>query len=222
MQEKDLTGHGPVTPRGRRPRGQLYRNRTNAGWTYGVRFRWEGKRHYRTIGHSQDGWTKKKAEVVIERLMAALWAGAWNPDGDRREPEPEPAREASFEEFALEWFERKRGTGGADGRGLSPSGEADLGWALDHLRAWFGGMRLSEITVEEVERFAHAKLAAGGLSPTSVRKFVRVLRAILATAVRYDRIQRNPTEGVTVKAPAYRAAYLDRAEQIAALLDAAD
>lgn len=216
----------------RRPTGQIYTNRTKAGRSYGVRFRWNGRRHYRTIGHSADGWTKRKAEAEIERLMAALWAGVWDPDTDRRESEPEPARDETFEEFALGWYDRKRATGGRDGRGLSASGEADLGWALDHLRAWFGGMRLSEITVEEIERFAHAKLTTprGGdgpladrpLSPTSVRKFVRVLRSILAQAMRWERISRNAAEEVRVNAPAYRGSYLDRAEHIAALLDAAE
>jgi integrase len=223
----------------RRPSGQLYRNRTKDGWTYGVRFRWNGKRRYRTIGHSQDGWTKKKAEVEIERLMAALWAGAWEPEADRRDPEPEPDPEPTFEEFVMGrkgsedegWFERRCADGGRDGRGLSPSGEADLARACDHLRLWFGPMRLSEITVEEVERFAHAKRTRprGGrgpasnrpLSPTSVRRFVRVLRAILAETVRWGRIPRNPADGVKVKAPAYRGTFLDKAEQLQVLLEAA-
>lgn len=217
----------------RRPRGQLYRVKTKAGQSYGVRFRWNGRRYYRTLGYSVDGMTRRDAEREIERLMAAVWTGAWDPEEDRRraaEPEPEP--EVTFDRFAMEWFDRRKATGGRDGRGLSESGDADLAWALDHLRAWFGGFRLSEITVEEVEQFVHAKrtLSRGGsgpladrpLSPTSVRKFVRVLRSILATAVRYDRIPRNVADDVKVPASHFRGSYLDRAEEVAALLDAAD
>jgi len=116
------------------------------------------------------------------------------------------------------WFEQRRASGGRSEDGLSERGEADLAWALDHLRAWFGGMALSSITTQEVERFLHAKRTTGGLSPTSMRRFVRLLRAILQTAIRYDLIARNPAEGVTVKVKPYRGTYLDKAEQLTALL----
>ena len=89
--------------------------------------------------------------------MSALWIGAWGPAEDGQEPEQETAEEETFDSFALGWLEKQRASGGRNGDGLSESGEQDLAWCLDHLRAWFGGLRLSEISTEEVERFVHAK-----------------------------------------------------------------
>lgn len=206
--------------RRRRPTGQLCRIKTKIGWSYGVRFRWNGKRRYRTIGHSADGMTKREAEREIERLMAALWSGAWNPEEDEQRPVEEPEPEETFDAFALAWHARRLKTGGRDGGGLSERGAEALAWQLDHVRAWFGGFRLGEITVEEVERFAYAKRDAG-LSPTSVNKFLRVLRAVLKVAVRYGRIDRNPAEDVRLPQPRFKGSFLDRAEHLAALLDAA-
>lgn len=205
----------------RRPTGQLCRTKTKAGTTFGVRFRWEGKRRYRVVGYSADGMTKRAAEREIERLMAALWSGGWEPaEDERRRPEREAAEAETFDAFALEWYLRRATTGGRDGGGLSERGTEALCWQLDHVRAWFGGFALREITVEEVERFAYAKRDAG-LSPTSVNKFLRVLRAVMKVAVRYGRIDRNPAEDVRLPQPRFKGSYLDRAEHVEALLDAA-
>lgn len=58
--------------------------------SFGVRFQWQGKRRYRTLGSSAGGWTKQMAQKEIDRLMALLVGGAWDPDEDeRRESEPE-------------------------------------------------------------------------------------------------------------------------------------
>lgn len=205
----------------RRPTGQLCRTRTKAGTTFGVRFRWQGKRRYRVIGYSQDGMNKRAAEREIERLMAALWSGGWEPaEDERRRPEREAAEAETFDAFATAWYLRRATSGGRDGRGLTENGTGDLAWQLDHLRAWFGGFRLAEIDTEEVERFAYAKRDAG-LSPTSVNKFLRTLRAVMKVAVRYGRIDRNPAEDVRLPQPRFRGSFLDRPEHIAALLDGA-
>ena len=228
-----IAGYGPTTRRERRPTGQLYRTKTRSpsGTSFAVRFRWNGERMYRTLGHSQDGWTKASAEKEIERLMSALWIGAWDPAEDDREAEQEAAEEETFDSFSLGWYERRRASGGRNGDGLSESGEADLAQCRDHLLTGFGGMKLSEITTEKVERFAHAKRTSprGGkgphagraLSGTYVRKMVRVLSAILRDAVRYERIPRNVAEDVRVKAPKFNGTSLDSADAISALLDAA-
>lgn len=67
----------------------------------------------------------------------------------------------------------------------------------------------------------HAKRADGGLSMTSVNKTLTVLRAILKTAVRYGHVERNTAEDCRLPAVKFRGSHLDRADQIAALLDAA-
>jgi integrase/recombinase XerD len=131
----------------------------------------------------------------------------------------------TFEKFAVEWMDRRRVLGGKRGRGLSESAEADLTWRLGHLNAWFGSMRLNEVTEEEVERYATAKRAAkvrdGGLGATSTNKTLATLEAVFATAVRYRLIDRNPADGYRVPGAAKKTAHLTSAAQILRLLDAA-
>ena len=223
-----IAGYGPTTRRGRRPTGQLYRTKTKSppGASYAVRFRWNGERLYRDHrplrGRLDEGQGGEGDRAPDERAVGRrLGPGGGRPGGagagDRGGGDAStPSR--------LGWLEKQRASGGRNGDGLSESGEQDLAWCLDHLRAWFGGMRLSEITTEEVERFVHAKRTSprGGdgpnagtpLSGTSVRKFVRVLRSILAVAVRWERIPRNPAEGVRVKAPRFKGTSLDSADAI--------
>ena len=94
------------------------------------------------------------------------------------------------------WFDRRCELGGRSGKGLSESGRADLRNILDqHLLPWFGGFRLDEINVEEVDAYAAAKRREGRIGPTYLNKTLATLRAILRDAVRYGRIPRQPGRG---------------------------
>lgn len=204
----------------RKPTGQLYENRsktTGKVTSYGVRFRYGGKRHYITL----DATTRKDAETAAAHLLADVHRGLWI-SPEERAPEREPREMPTFAEFATDWFRALCDEGGRDGRGLSPSGQADLMWRLGHLRE-FGPLRLDAITVEEVDRFRRRKVTRGGLAPSSINKFIETLAAILEVAVEYEHIPRNPARGKRrrLNAAKPKRAYLDRAEHITALLDAA-
>jgi integrase len=204
----------------RKPTGQLYENRsktTGKVTSYGVRLRYAGKRRYVTL----DATTRKEAETAAGHLLADVQRGLWTPP-EERAPEREPREMPTFAEFASEWFRALCEEGGRDGRGLSPKGREDLLWRLGHLRE-FGPLRLNAITVEEVDRFRRRKVARGGLAPSSINKFIETLAAILEVAVEYEHIDRNPAKGKRrrLNAAKPKRAYLDRAEHIAALLDAA-
>ena len=74
----------------RRPTGQYYEWKTKAGTTsYGVRFRYRGKRRFETLGSSVDGMTRNKAEQAMADLMADVRRDLWIPP-DERVPDPEP------------------------------------------------------------------------------------------------------------------------------------
>jgi integrase len=200
--------------------GQLYENcskTTGKVTSYGVRFRYGGKRHYITL----DATTRKEAVTAAGHLLADVQRGLWIPPAEAT-PERQPREMPTFAEFASDWFRALCAEGGRDGRGLSPSGRADLLWRLGHLRE-FGPLRLDAITVEEVDRFRRRKVTRGGLSPSSINKFIDTLAAVLEVAVEYEHIPRNPAKGkrrrLNVAKP--KRAYLDRPEHIAALLDAA-
>jgi integrase len=113
--------------------------------------------------------------------------------------------------------------GGRRGLGLSRAGRADLQWRLGHLLPFFGPMRLDEITVLEVDRYRLALVQHSRLGTTSINMTLTTLAAILETAVEYELIDRNPGKGRRRRLPAVKPkrVWLDRADHISALLDAA-
>lgn len=122
----------------------------------------------------------------------------------------------TFAAFAAEWWEGKR-------LELRPTTVAAYEYELRHLLRFFGDLRLSEITVREVDRYRRAQVAAGRLSATYVNATLTRLAQILELAVEYELIARNPAAGRRrrLRAPRPRPVHLDAAEQITALLDAA-
>lgn len=216
--------------------GQVYERKTKRGTIYGLRFVLperdaDGKprRVYETLGRSWEGCDRREAEARAERLLARVRLGQYRTREEvareRAERESGRVEVPAFEEFAAEWFERRKVLGGRRGTGLSASGENDLGWRLAHLNGWFGGLRLDEVTEEEVERYATAKRAApvreGGLGGTSANKTLSTLEAIFDVAVRYRRVERNPVAGYRVPAARYVAPIMSTAAQMEGLLDAA-
>jgi integrase len=74
-----------------------------------------------------------------------------------------------------------------------------------------------------VDRYRLGKVREGKLGVTSINKTLTTLAAILEAAVEYGLIDRNPAHGRRRRLPAVapRRSWLDRADHIAALLDAA-
>lgn len=198
----------------RKPTGQLYENRskvTGKVTSYGVRFRHGGKRRYVTL----DVANRREAEAAMTHLMADVQRGLWTAPEDRA-PEPEPQTMPTFAEFASEWFH------GRVAEGLSEKGQQDVLWRLGHLRH-LGPVSLDRIGVEDVDRLRRAKLSEGRLSPSSINKLIATLGAVLEVAVEYEHVPRNVAKGKRRRLRVSRPArtYLDRAEHVAALLDAA-
>jgi integrase len=190
--------------------------------TYGLRFRAYGRREYVTLGTAEDGWTQAKAQTELENVLADVRRGIWRPLV--MEPVEAPREVPTFHAFASEWFERQVLEGGSRGDGLSDAGKADLTWRLaNHLLPAFASRRLDQITVEDVDRYRLGKVREGKLNATSINKSLATLAAILEAAVEYELIDRNPARGRRRRLPAVapRRSWLDRAEHIAALLDAA-
>lgn len=212
MQSKDRT----LPPRaGRKATGQVIVYEGKRGRTYSLRFRAGGKRRSVTLGAEADGWTRARAQQELENVLADVRRGLWRP------PEPPPTveerRDPTFHEFASEWLAERRPE-------LRPSSAADYEWQLvHHLLPFFARHRLSQITVQEVDRYRHAQVAEGRLSPTSINKTITRLAQIMEVAVENEIVDRNPAKGRRrrLKAARPRPVHLDAAEQIVALLDAA-
>jgi integrase len=161
--------------------------------SYGIRFRANGKRQYVTLGRPEEGWTKQKAEVELSNHLALVRMGKWVPP----KPSPETARadaDTTFLEFASDWFESNR-------HGWSERTISDYKWALElHVLPFFADLRLSEITIETVDRFRAVKLAEGKLGPAQINKCLKRVSQILELAEEYDLISRNPARGKRRKA----------------------
>ena len=213
----------------REQQGQLYENTQKRGTTFGLRFRLpDGRRVYEKLGadYGPDPIDRREAEARAERVMAQVALSLYRTKAerirDREERETGRRTAPLFGPFAEEWYQRRCDLGGRTGEGLSESGRGDLRNILDqHLLPWFAGLPMDEIDVEEVERYAAAKRREGRIGATYLNKTLATLSGIFKSAVRYGRVPSNPAEDVRVAAPRFRRSYLDRAEAITALLDAA-
>jgi integrase len=184
------------------------------GWTYrSLRFTAYGKRRFVSLGPVSGG----DAQRELRHVLADVERGTWTPPQPVEAP-AEPERVPTFHEFAELWWIRNQAE-------LRPSTRVDYRWRLEkHLLPFFADQRLDGITFDLVERYITAKLAeAEPLSPRSINMTLTLMAAILEGAVERELIARNPAKGKSrrVREHEPRRSYLDTAEQMAALLDAA-
>ena len=200
----------------RTPRGQIIERKTKRGGrSYAVRFQTGGTRHFITLGNAADGWTRPKAEQELQNILADLRRGIWK--APVPEVVPDSDTDPSFWSFASEWFEGHRAN-------WAENTIKDYRWQVcDHLLPFFAHHRLSQITVAEVDRYSHTKLREGNLGPESINKTLTRLGQILEVAVEYSLIERNPVRigKRKLKVSRYERGYLDNADHIIAVLDAA-
>ncbi len=234
--------------KGRTPKGAVVKNPTRDGHVFALRFTAYGKRRYVTLGRPEDGWTEHRAEEELRRVLAEVRDGTWKPWERAEEPE-RPDEEPTFHEFASEWFEARSGEWREATR-LDYQWQLTvhlLPFFKDHKLsqitiAEVDRYRESKVaearTIEAAAakgkprmrvytdaRGRHHKKAERPLSPTSINKTITRLGQILEVAVERELVDRNPVRvnprNRKVKAARPDRAYLDRAEQIIALLDAA-
>jgi integrase len=187
------------------------------------------------------GWDEPAARRELGDAIARVRLGVW-----KRPTAASRKRRAgtgtSFEEYALRWLQAK--TDGLFGE-IAPATAADYRWCIErHLLPIFG-----DCTVEEIDRARCLRLKARLLSdarelrealaagremrdergrrrrplgPTSVRKVLTALGAILDDAVEDDLIESNPARGkrMRVRVPKPNRTFLEM-DELALLLDAA-
>src|SRR6266536_2350721 len=189
--------------------GQVLVRSTRQGRTFALRFRAYGKRHYLTLGTSEEGWSRQRAEQELANVLADVRRGIWQPP--RHEP-PIHARleEPTFHEYASEWLSQR------EQEGLKPKTITDLRWSLvNHLLPFFAEHSLSEITPREIRRYTQAKLVernaieearaeaeANGksfrerrLSNGSINHTLRHLAQVLEVAIDDELLTSNPASG---------------------------
>jgi hypothetical protein len=144
---------------------------------YTLRLRIEGQRRRVTLGTAREGWTREAAEEKLRDTLGALRAGVAL---EVLFPPPEAAPQAATAEPTLgevmdDYLADRRGS--VSDRTL----EAD-GWAIGHLRPFWGDLRPSEVTPQLVDRFRRQKVAEAealrarieaGERPVEARSYVR-------------------------------------------------
>ncbi len=207
----------------RPPKGEVVRNpiakrkADDKGFKFALRFTAYGKRRYVTLGRPEDGWNEARAEAELAKVLADVRLGLWQPYVAPAAAGPAP--DPTFHEFATDWFD-------AISKEIRPGTILDYEATLRcHLLPFFKDHRLSEITVAEVDRYREAKVSERALGATSINKTITRLGQILEVALEWELVTRNAAKvggkRRKVKGVRPRRAYLDRAEQIEALLAAA-
>jgi integrase len=182
--------------------------------SWALRFPAYGERRFLTLGRSEEGWDRERAERELRHVLADVERGIWRPPAP--DPTPEVRRDPTFHEFAADWLRAREPE-------LAPKTVAKYRWALElHLLPVFAGRRLSELTRRDVDDFKAAKMREGRIAAAQVNTTLKVLSQILDLAVEYELLDANVAEGKRrrVKAPKPRRSWVEP-EQLPSLLDAA-
>jgi integrase len=211
----------------------------NADQSWALRIPAYGDRHFVSLGLSDDGWDRRKADEECKFIMGQVRRGTWiPPEVDESGPKPDGLEDPLYHDWAETWMEE--GEAEWDDRTI-----ADNKWALEqHLLAFFGHLRLTEITIEKVDAYRVAKQKQakalrrtaeeegkstkrvdGALSNNSINKTISRLGSSLKKPVEYPKyaIKMNPAIGKERKAKKNKVerTWLE-VEQMTAFIDAAD
>lgn len=192
-----------------RRRGTVVERPVKEGMRYALRFHADEGRQFQTLPL---GTTREAAEAQLAATMILVERGLWRSEKAKTEAEP-----VSFHQFSSRWLHDRR-------HELEATTIADYEWALSqHLLPFFAGHSLSEITVQEVDRYRTWKLAEGKLGPTSINKTITRLSQVLGVAVEYGLVGANPAAGRRRRVKGVRPKRLwVEPEQLMALLEAAE
>lgn len=224
---------------GRPPSGQVIETRGKTDTAFAIRFHAYGRRHYETLGHASEGWTRARADEELANRLADVRRGIWRPPAF--EPVPGPQEEPTVHVLASEWVERRRHE--VDARTVE-----HWTWALStHLLPFFADYKASQVTPALVERYKTGKLAerqeqlevvarwekadpktrgckpAKALGNESINKTLKIFAQVLDDAVEFGYVEANVARGKRrrLRTTKPRRTWLDL-EQTKALIAAAE
>jgi integrase len=213
------------------------------GRGYALRFWAYGERRYVTLGYEHDGWDWERAEEELANVLADVRRGIWVPQKKKRRAEESDEEGGGnttiFGPFAHQLVASREGQ-------VSENHLGFLEWALGHLLPYFGDWPLVDIDVQAVDAYRHHKVQEAEkrqraierrkplcgdrgqvlrpLSPTSINHTIDTLQWVLSVALEYKLVPENPAAGKRrrLKEALKPPVHLDTAEQIEALIDAAE
>jgi integrase len=226
-----------------RSKGEVLERDWKSGRGFALRFRAYGEREYLTLGFERDGWDWDRAEEELENILADVRRGIWvSPKKKKRRAGTETEEDSNapiFGPFARQLVASRKGQ-------VSDNHHAYEEWGLGHLLPYFGDSPLLDIDVQAVDAYRHYKVQESEarsraierrkplrdergrilrpLSPTSINKTIDTLQWVLSIALEYKLVGENVAAGKRrrLKEPQKLPVHLDSAEQIEALLDAAE
>jgi integrase len=213
--------------------------------SFALRFTAYGNREYLTLGRPEDGWTLLRAERELAAVLRDVELGTWQPS--RRQP-PQPQHDPRFLEFASDWFALKRfeiepNTARSYRNDLT---NHLLPFFAEHRISEFTIAEVDRYREHKVKEKAVCQAAVDAgrplmveivdkrgrrynrvkkpLSARSINMQIDVLEQILEVAVERDLLPSNPAKGRRrrLKVSKARPVYLDSAEHIQVMLEAAD
>jgi integrase len=227
----------------RQATGQVVVRERTAGRVYAIRFRAYGERQYVTLGTDADGWDRQRAETELQNVLADVRRGVWRPPV--QQAPPIPTTDPTFHEFASAWYAQH------ERDWEPHTAETYRSLLSNHLLPFFAEHTLRQISVSEVDRYRENRLADAArraaerekviaynlehprerrklprrLGTTTINKTLVLLGSILAVAEERGLLDRNPLtvnpQRRKAKRERRRPVYLDSAEHIHALLEAA-
>jgi integrase len=213
--------------------------------SFSLRFRAYGKRWVIKLGRPEDGWTTQMAERELAVVLRDVDLGTWRPP--RPEAAPVTELDPSFHEFASDWYATKElevepNTANHyrndltnhllpffKGHHLSQITVAEVDRYRQHkvreaAQITAAAESGKPMMVSYVDRLGRSyRRRARPLSARSINMHIDLLAQILAVAVDHGQHPSNPAVGKRrrMKVSKPRPGHLDRAEQIAILLEAA-
>lgn len=226
-----------------RGKGEVIERDWKSGRGYALRFWAYGEREYLTLGFERDGWTYERAKEELENILADIRRGIWVSPKKKKRRIEEEAEEGSdapiFSPFARQLVASRKGQ-------VSENHSDFLEWGLRHLLPYFGDWPLQDIDVQAVDAYRHHKVQESEarqraierrkplrderdqilrpLSATSINHTIDTLQWVLSIALEYKLVPENVAAGKRrrLKVPPKPPVHLDTAEQIEALIDAAE
>ena len=226
-----------------RQKGEVVERDWKSGRGYALRFRAYGEREYLTLGYERDGWTYKRAEEELENILADVRRGIWVSPKKKKKRRAEADEGGGdvpiFGPFARQLVASRKGQ-------VSDNHIVFLNWTLGHLLPYFGDWPLQDIDAQAVDAYRHHKVQESEarqraierrkpqrnewgqilrpLSATSINHSIDTLQWVLSIALEYKLVPENVAAGKRrrLKVPPKPPVHLDTAEQIEALIDAAE
>lgn len=181
--------------------------------TWRLRVRAYGHRHRVTLGTNHEGWSRERALVELDRIVAQIERGTWQPPS-MVVRESGCAGDETLHVTASRWWQRREGE-------LRPKTVVDYRWRLDYLLGYLAGEPTASIDARKVDDFRQ-KLVGRGLGARSVNMVLDLLAQVLDDAVEYGLVDTNAARGKRrrMRVPRPRRTFLEP-DQVIALLDSA-